>query len=76
MTIIDINKKYQTKSGRNVRIYTTSAEGRYPVHAAVELKDYPNKGDHEWDLLKYTEDGQFSPETGISDFLDLVELDV
>jgi hypothetical protein len=32
---IDINKKYKTRDGREVRIYATDGEKRQPVHGAV-----------------------------------------
>jgi hypothetical protein len=32
---IDINKKYRTRDGRDVRIYAVDAGGRAPIHGAV-----------------------------------------
>ena len=34
--MIDINKKYRTKDGEEVRIYATDGAGSYPVHGAVK----------------------------------------
>ena len=34
--MIDINKKYRTKDGEEVRIYATDGGGSYPVHGAVK----------------------------------------
>lgn len=34
--MIDINKNYRTRDGREVRIYATDGVGDYPVHAAVK----------------------------------------
>jgi hypothetical protein len=33
--MIDINKKYTTRDGREVRIYATDGEGRYPIHGSI-----------------------------------------
>ena len=33
--MIDINKKYTTRDGREVRIYATDGAGSWPVHGAV-----------------------------------------
>jgi hypothetical protein len=35
---IDINKKYKTRDGQDVRIYAVDGNGPYPVHGAVEPK--------------------------------------
>ena len=34
--MIDINKKYKTKDGKGVRIYSVSGGGEYPVHGSVK----------------------------------------
>lgn len=34
--MIDINKKYRTKDGREVRIYATDGAEPYPVHGSVK----------------------------------------
>jgi len=36
--MIDINKKYRTRCGREVRIYATDGKGIYPVHGAVKVE--------------------------------------
>jgi hypothetical protein len=36
--MIDINKKYRTRDGREVRIYATDGKGVYPVHGAVKVE--------------------------------------
>ena len=33
--MIDINKKYRTHDGREVRIYAMDGGGNYPIHGAV-----------------------------------------
>ena len=35
--MIDINKKYRTRDGREVRIYATDGGGSHPVHGAVKI---------------------------------------
>jgi len=36
--MIDINKTYRTRDGREVRIYATDGKGIYPVHGAVKVE--------------------------------------
>jgi hypothetical protein len=33
--MIDINKKYRTRDGREVRIYATDGHETYPIHGAI-----------------------------------------
>jgi hypothetical protein len=35
--MIDINKKYRTRDGREVRIYATDGGGYWPIHGAIQL---------------------------------------
>ena len=35
--MIDINKQYRTRDGREVRIYATDGGGYWPVHGAIQL---------------------------------------
>lgn len=37
--MIDPNKEYQTAEGQDVRIYTTTGGGNFPVHGAVMVED-------------------------------------
>ncbi len=37
--MIDKNKQYKTRSGREVRIYATDGAEPYPVHGAIKLGD-------------------------------------
>ena len=37
--MIDINKQYRTRDGREVRIYATDGAGIRPVHGAVKEND-------------------------------------
>lgn len=66
--IVDINKQYQTRDGKKVRIYCTDASGPYPVHGAVwsEL-------DQCWQLRTWTAEGAFSEYVRFG-LIDLVEV--
>ena len=37
--MIDVNKKYRTRDGREVRIYATDGQESWPIHGAV-LKEH------------------------------------
>ena len=37
--MIDIDKKYRTRDGREVRIYATDGGGRNPIHGSVKDED-------------------------------------
>ena len=37
--MIDINKQYRTRDGREVRIYATDGGGRNPVHGSIKEED-------------------------------------
>jgi hypothetical protein len=66
--MIDINKQYRTRDGREVRIYATDGSGRKPVHGAYF--DTFVKG---WIFLVWTEHGKVD---GYQDLqpLDLIEV--
>jgi len=53
---IDINKKYKTRDGREVRIYAVDCGGHYPVHAAT-------KGGDGWSVNKWASNGRYN--TGV-----------
>ena len=36
--MIDINKKYRTRNGREVRIYATDGWSASPVHGAIKVE--------------------------------------
>jgi len=48
--MIDINKKYRTRDGNEVRIYATDGGGLFPVHGAIRL----NGG---WESTSWTKSG-------------------
>jgi hypothetical protein len=63
--MIDINKKYRTRDGREVRIYATDAGGpKKTVHGAVKEKDG-------WYMLAWSKNGVVS---NIDRNLDLIEV--
>jgi len=37
--MIDINKKYRTRDGREARIYATDGGGMHPVHGSTKMND-------------------------------------
>ena len=63
--MIDINKQYRTRDGREVRIYATDGGGpKKPVHGAVKEKDG-------WYMLAWSKNGVVS---NIDRNLDLIEV--
>ena len=51
--MIDINKKYRTRDGREVRIYATDGVGDQAVHGAI-------LDDTEWLVYAWYKDGEYS----------------
>jgi hypothetical protein len=49
--MIDINKKYRTRDGREVRIYSTDGGGSFPIHGAIKLSD------DKWTIATWRKDG-------------------
>lgn len=65
--MIDINKKYKTRDGQDVRIYATDIGGDYPIHGAIRANDG-------WALTNWTKDGcYYAYSQGVSS-CDLVEV--
>ena len=62
--MIDINKKYRTRDGREVRIYATDSGGIYPIHGAI-------KTEHGWSVACWDDDGNYY---GTTPNLKLVEV--
>ena len=63
--MIDINKKYRTRDGREVRIYSTDTErAKKEVHGAIKDKDG-------WYMLAWSKNGIFS---NVDRNLDLIEV--
>jgi hypothetical protein len=65
--MIDKNKQYKTRDGREVRIYATDGGGPHPVHGA-----WRNKGE-EWRCLSWTILGGINLDSKPS-VLDLIEV--
>jgi hypothetical protein len=58
--MIDINKKYTTRDGRKVRIYSIGNEGVLSVHGAVAVNYiYDGKMIHDWNLCKWNYYGKY-----------------
>ena len=63
--MIDINKKYRTRDGREVRIYATDGVGARPVHGAVKENDG-------WHRATWSSNGGFGGNMQFPD--DLIEV--
>ena len=55
--MIDINKKYRTRDGREVRIYAVDGGGMHPVHGSVLMNNGMNDG---WRSATWKTDGRIS----------------
>jgi len=66
--IIDKNKTYRTRDGREVRIYATDCGGHYPIHGATKEQD------NRWAPRTWAENGLFDIDI-TSHSLDLIEAD-
>lgn len=68
--MIDINKQYRTRNGREVRIYATAGSDPHSVYGAF-LYDY----DGEWDFTGWKPDGKvFCNGKDASRSIDLIEV--
>ena len=65
--MIDINKKYRTRDGREVRIYATEGYGSYSVHGAVLTEEG-------WFPRCWTEHGELSHARLAHSAHDLIEV--
>jgi hypothetical protein len=61
--MIDIDKKYRTRDGREVRIYAVDGGGSHPVHGAI-------KSTEGWDCHSWRRTGCWMHPEGL---LDLIE---
>jgi hypothetical protein len=64
--MIDINKKYRTRDGREVRIYATDGEHGELVHGAIKHKEYG------WQSMLWFADGHYHD--GENSCCDLIEV--
>lgn len=66
-TMIDINKKYKTRDGREVRFYATDPHGRYSILGAIN-------SDGQWGHAQsWSDEGRFNLDEGENP-MDLVEV--
>ena len=65
--MIDKDKTYKTRDGREVRIYATDGGGAYPIHAAYW-------GDENWVIMNWTENGKPSCYNDDENGIDLIEV--
>jgi hypothetical protein len=67
--MIDINKQYRTRDGREVRIYATDGAMPRPVHGAVK-----SSYDSTWHSFQWHEDGRLVHNILAVDLSDLIEV--
>lgn len=67
MTDISMDKQYQTRCGREVKIYETECGGKYPVHGAIVELDGTRS------LASWAANGSYSFAVG-GHSLDLIEV--
>jgi hypothetical protein len=67
--MIDINKKYRTRDGREVRIYATDGAMPRPVHGAVK-----SSYDSTWHSFQWHEDGRLVHNVLAVDLSDIIEV--
>ena len=65
--MIDINKKYQTRDGREVRIYATDGGGPQPVHGAISGLNF-------WSTANWSKNGSYTVVYGQEHDNDLIEV--
>ena len=65
MVMIDINKKYRTRDGREVRIYATDGRGEFQIHGAI-------KTDIGWSCSEWKLNGQsYANRSGPNDLIEV-----
>jgi len=67
--MIDINKQYRTRDGREVRIYATDGAMPRPIHGAVK-----SSYDSTWHSFQWHEDGRLVHNILAVDLSDLIEV--
>ena len=65
--MIDINKKYQTRDGREVRIYATDGGGPQPIHGAISGLNF-------WSTANWSKNGSYTVVYGQEHDNDLIEV--
>ena len=57
--MIDINKKYRTRDGREVRIYATDGGPYQPIMGAISYTS--KEGKNWWESARWADDGSYNP---------------
>jgi hypothetical protein len=65
--MIDINKQYRTRDGREVRIYATDGRAMYPIHGAILQQ-------HGWQQSCWAVDGLHSISSSGNHSGDIIEV--
>ena len=65
--MIDINKQYRTRDGREVRIYATDGGGPQPVHGAISGLNF-------WSTANWSKNGSYTVVYGQEHDNDLIEV--
>ena len=65
--MIDVNKKYRTRDGREVRIYATDGGGPQPVHGAISGLNF-------WSTANWSKNGSYTVVYGQEHDNDLIEV--
>ena len=65
--MIDINKQYRTRDGREVRIYATDGGGKNPVHGSIKQEDG-------WILQVWPKSGRYFEDDDEGYRIDLIEV--
>ena len=65
--MIDINKQYRTRDGREVRIYATDGGGPCPIHGAI-------RGLNFWSTANWSKNGSYTVVYGQEHDNDLIEV--
>ena len=67
--MIDINKTYRTRDGREVRIYATDGAESTPVHGSIK-----SNIDYQWHPYRWYNNGRISHNPRAFDMCDLIEV--
>ena len=65
--MIDINKQYRTRDGREVRIYATDGGGPQPIHGAISGLNF-------WSTANWSKNGSYTVVYGQEHDNDLIEV--
>ena len=65
--MIDINKQYRTRDGREVRIYATDGGGPCPIHGAISGLNF-------WSTANWSKNGSYTVVYGQEHDNDIIEV--